>query len=933
MDDVTSSFLISGLPIFGAALTFVSPWVLAGLAGLPLLWWLLRVVPPPPRRQSFPAIRLLMGLEATGKVTAQTPFWLILLRLGTAATLIAAAAHPLLNAAGSQFTGPMLLVVDDSWAAAKQWPQRQSMIDALLTQAERQDRPVVLLPTAPTTNGEALAPVGFLSPTNARNTAQDLTPHPWPADHAAARRALDGLPHGQPMQVVWISDGLHDPQEAALLATLQTYGRVEIVAPPPSDIAKLLMPPRRDAIDLTPKVRRASAANAETITLRALDAAGHTLARENLTLTPGQAEAELRFALPSELRNRVARLQIDGEGGAGAVVLLDGQSQHRPVGLIDDQSNNQTSPLLDDLYYLDRALAPFAELRRGSIETLLTQPPSLMVLPDRGALSPDEQSALSHWIEGGGVLLRLAGPHLAGNPGNLLPVPLRGGGRVMGGAMSWTHPMAVAPMPETGPFAGLTIPADLRIKAQVLAEPSLELNDHAWARLEDGTPLVTGQRLGNGWLVLIHTTVWPTWSNLGLTGLLPDMLQRLLTLGQGVSGQTANRPLPPSELLDGFGHLAQPDSTVQPLSALTTILPVGPQHPPGLYGDDSQTIAFNLAPAIANLPPIRRANGLSVLNDLPITDLGGQARERDLRPSLLMASLGGLLLDLMAVLGLRGALNRLPKHKKNLDTKAVPLFLLLLSVGMILAMPHSSQARPAPKGNLTDDEVSISASLAPRLAYVITGDSATDETSRAGLIGLTRVLAQRTTADLAEPLGVTVERDTLSAFPLLYWPVTNHQATLSAIARSRINDFLHHGGMILFDTQDRGDGGPDRLRSLTEGLDIPPLAVVTEDHVLTRSYYLLRELSGRYQGAPTYAQQGGDPANDGVSPVVIGGNDWAAAWAIDKHGQPLFAAMPGGEQQREMAYRFGVNLVMYALTGNYKADQVHLPAILERLRR
>ena len=48
-------------------------------------------------------------------------------------------------------------------------------------------------------------------------------------------------------------------------------------------------------------------------------------------------------------------------------------------------------------------------------------------------------------------------------------------------------------------------------------------------------------------------------------------------------------------------------------------------------------------------------------------------------------------------------------------------------------------------------------------------------------------------------------------------------------------------------------------------------------------------------------------------------------------GQPLFPVVPGGERQREMAYRFGVNVVMYALIGNYKSDQVHLRFILERL--
>jgi hypothetical protein len=137
----------------------------------------------------------------------------------------------------------------------------------------------------------------------------------------------------------------------------------------------------------------------------------------------------------------------------------------------------------------------------------------------------------------------------------------------------------------------------------------------------------------------------------------------------------------------------------------------------------------------------------------------------------------------------------------------------------------------------------------------------------------------------------------------------------------------------MFDTRDGGQGGSDALRALTQGVDIPPLAEVTQDHVLTRTFYLLREMPGRVTGAPVFAQAGGDPANDNVSPVVIGGNDYAAAWAVDQRGAAPYAVVPGGEEQRELAYRFGINLVMYALTGSYKSDQVHLPIILERLKR
>jgi hypothetical protein len=881
---------------------------LSAIALLPLVWWLLRVVPPAPRRVSFPPLRLLLGLQTSSRTSARTPLWLVLLRLLLAFLVIAAVAHPLLNAS-TAVGGPLLVAIDNGWASAKQWPQKQAVLERMLDEAVRSGRPVILLPTAPPVDGSKVSASGLLPAGEAKGLAQAIEPHPWPTDRGAAISALEAINALRPMRVEWLTDGLDGPQAAAFAARLQTFGSLEVVRPPTGGTARLLMPPSTNAGDLVPKVRRAVGGQAETASVRALDGSGHTLAAEAVDFSPGATEADIHLRMPSELRNRVARLEIDGETTAGAVSLLDDRWRRRPVGLVDERgTGTSASPLLDDLYYVERAMSPFAELRRDRAVELLKRELSLAILPDQGSLPDDERRALETWVEQGGVLVRLAGPNLAHNPDDLLPVRLRDGGRTLGGTMSWTQPATVAPMPAIGPFTGLAVPTDLRVRAQVLAEPGVDLNDKTWARLEDGTPLITGARRGKGWLVLIHTTVWPAWSNLGLSGLFPQMMQRLLGLSQGVAGEVSDRPLPPAELLDGFGHLVPPSGLVEPIPPKALSVTLGPHHPPGYYGDESGQRAVNLAPEIGRLAPLPTPAGASSV------EFGGRPAERDLQPPLLAAALCVLLLDMAAVLVLRGLIGR----RRRGAAAAV--------VGCLLALVLVQPAKAA-------DGMTLKAALETRLAYVQTGDSTVDETSRAGLVGLSQVLEQRTTAALGQPMGVDVERDALMVFPLLYWPVTGGQGPLSTAARDKVNDFMRHGGMILFDTRDGGDGSAERLRGLTDGLDIPPLAAVTEEHVLTRSFYLLRDMPGRTEGGSVFVQAGDETANDSVSPVVIGGNDWAAAWAVDRRGAALFAVVPGGEQQRELAYRFGVNLVMYALTGNYKSDQVHLPAILERLKR
>lgn len=893
------------------SLSFAMPWALAALGLLPVLWWLLRTIPPAPRRQSFPALRLLVGLASTEQSVARTPLWLMLLRMVLAAMVIAAAAHPILDALPARGGGPLLLVIDNGWAAAKLWPQRRATLDRLVSEAGRNGQPVIVLPTAPPADGAPLSASRLLPAGEAQALIQALVPHPWPTDRQAAGKALAEIPNGTPMQVIWLADGLADEQAAAFAAGLRRLGSLEVIEAPEDATAKLLVPPRADAKDLTPRVRRVPASLPATVELRAVDEAGRTLALETADFSAGEGDKEVAMSMPAELRNRVVRLEIEGEQTAGAVVLLDDRWRRRPVGLIDDGGGNATSPLLDDLFYTERALSSVADVRRGRTFELLQRHLSLAVLPDIGNLGEAEGLALKAWVEQGGVLLRLAGPNLARNPDELLPVRLRGGGRMLGGAMSWTQPMSVAPMPENGPFSGLAVPKDLKIGTQILAEPGPDLNDRTWARLEDGTPLVTGAPLGKGWLVLIHTTVGPAWGDLGLSGLFPQMLQRLLNLSQGFAGGVADHPLAPAEVLNGFGQLEAPGGVVEAIPPKVAPPPVGPHHPPGYYGGESARQALNLAPDVGPLASLAVPPGTTV------TSLGTRPQERDLQPVLLAAVLGLLLLDVLAVLALRGLLGQ---------RRAAAL---LLAFGLSGAVAFGAgDARAA-----GDIDIDLQAALQTRLAYVVTGEPQVDEASRAGLLGLSQLLERRTTASLGDPVGLDVGRDPLMVFPLLYWPVTGGQGPLAPAVRDKVNDFMRHGGLILFDTQDHGDGGPEKLRRLTEGLDIPPLTAVTEDHVLTRSFYLLRELPGRTEGAPVYAEDGGDPANDNVSPVIIGANDWAGAWAVDRRGNPLFAVVPGGEQQREMAYRFGVNLVMYALTGSYKADQVHLPAILERLKR
>ncbi len=275
------------------------------------------------------------------------------------------------------------------------------------------------------------------------------------------------------------------------------------------------------------------------------------------------------------------------------------------------------------------------------------------------------------------------------------------------------------------------------------------------------------------------------------------------------------------------------------------------------------------------------------------------------------------------------------------------LAIVLLCVDMVLSLKLRGLLRPRIAAVValllltTTAARALEASSSPatdtRLGYIVSGDSTVDGIAKAGLEGLSEFVNRRTAATLFEPDAVTPGETDLSLYPLLYWPIAAGAPDLTAAQIASLNDYMSRGGIVLIDTRESGSGAgfapgtEETLQRIGRALNIPPLAPLTSEHVLARSSYLLSDFPGRFPGGTVWGQRDQDRANDSGSPAIVGGNDWAAAWAIGPDGGNPYAVLPGGQRQRLLAYRFGLNLVMYALTGNYKGDQVHVPAILQRL--
>jgi hypothetical protein len=910
---------------------FTAPWLLVALAALPILWLILRAVPPAPIRRRFPGVALLLGLRDDDSVTDRTPWWLLLLRMLAVAAIIIGLAGPVLNprAEGEEArTGPLLIVLDASWASGRAWPAQSELLESMLAEAGRAARPVALLrlsdPEPPT----------FQAAESWRSRLTGLMPNPWAPAPDAMEDAVETLPDDG-FETRWFSDGLARQGREDLLQALKARGPVTVHESPTPIFALRPGVIADGIVQLTALRASPGAAREVTVEAHGRDPQGvaRLLATLPLTFAQGEVQASGELSLPAELRARLTRFEIAGQPQAGAVSLTDDSLKRREVALIAGREDREGLELLSPLHYLEQALAPSADMLHGALMDVLPANPDVIALADVATLAAAEQEALLEWTEDGGMLLRFAGPRLAASDisrdreAPLLPVRLRAGGRSVGGAMSWGEPKALAPFTEDSPFFGLPIPEDVTVSAQVMAQPDPTLANRVIAQLTDGTPLVTRKQVGSGQVVLFHVTANAEWSSLPLSGLFVQMLERLAV------SSVVTKPDPaelegttwqPVQVLDGFGRLDDA-GTLPGVAGEALIEPVlGPELRPGLYDGPDRRLALNVTTPETTLTPMAWPARVPV---------EGLARPPE-------APLGGWLLGFAMLLLMGDIIASLALSGRLMPARATAVLLAGL---MLVDVPMAKAQQSADKPLEAASEVV--------LAHVLTGNPQLDDTARAGLLGLSETLFFRTSVEPADPIGVDLETDELAVYPLLYWPVTPDQPIPSDVAYAKLNTYLRTGGMILFDTRDAdvagfGASSPNgrMLQRLAQPLDIPPLEPVPDDHVLTRTFYLLQDFPGRHTGrsvwveaAPPDAEQvEGMPfrnLNDNVTPVVIGGNDWASAWATDERGNALFPVGRGyaGERQRELSYRFGVNLVMHVLTGNYKSDQVHVPALLDRL--
>ncbi len=882
-------------------ITFMQPIILGTLLALPLLWFFLRVTPPAPKTIIFPAYRFLMGLAPDENFPSKSPWWILLLRLLIIALIITALARPVINQA-DRFIGnnpAVRLIIDNGWAAAANWNTQINAAEEIIAQAAREQRDIYIVTTAPAIGQPKIKQHGALSQGDATSILRGLSPNSWAADYKALANALNENKENKSIYSIWLSHGLDEGGINKVISKVQNQGGVSYISPTPEKMPLLLRPTRNIIDGVTMDIEAPpNITKGLPVSVKSMSQKGDIIDIQNIKLEAGINT--ISFDVLEALKNKIAKFQISNYRGAGAIFILDEQFKKRSIGIAAPAQKEMSAPLVEASYYIKRALEPFANITINEIDKLIAANISVIIMPDIAAMPTQTLNNLEKWVNDGGLLLRFAGDNMAKarNEQFLTPVILRAGGRSLSGSLSWEDKQNIAPFTEDSPFYGLNIPDDITINQYILADPAQDFDGRIWARLSDGTPFITAASQGKGLVALIHTSANTSWSDFALSGLYVSVLKRIIRLA-GQSKITINSSyssLDPLLVMDGYGTLITPTASVKPIktSDIGDIVPSS-IHPAGLYGHGKMQYALNIG---TNLAPLKIADNLpSSVAQHHYKNDGDY--EIDLMPNMLLAALILFLADWIIMIFIAG-------RGFKITGKHIALMMLIL----------------APSTSFASTENDIKYASGFHLAYIETGDSNIDDTSFRGLSALANIMASRTSVETVDVIGLDPENDEMAFFPLIYWAISDNQKTYSSKALSNIQYYLDHGGTILFDTMGQNSKNIEALRQITASLNIPPIEPIPNDHVLGRSFYLLDKYVGKHSSGTLWVEKQSASGRDNVSSILIGSNDFAAAWAGFNNNN---------RRNNEMALRFGINLVMYALTGNYKADQVHIPHILKRL--
>lgn len=621
--------------------------------------------------------------------------------------------------------------------------------------------------------------------------------------------------------------------------------------------------------------------------------------------------------IPKEKNDLIYYFKISNSKSVSSVAIKSNYVKKKKIGLVQTNFQDNDNEYFRANFFVRKALESNYDLKSLPLDQLLSPNKSLIISDDFDTTFFGFEERILQWIGEGGTFLKFAGDKFLSHAENnqlssvLGIIPITKKVISVDGELSFKRNLSIAQISGKSPIRDFEIPKKIKINKYIEIPKNIDnLKLKFWVKLDNGAPLITQRPYEKGNLILVHLPANNEWSNISLSIFFPDLLNKIIQISRGINAEEVQQIFKPLKILDALGNLVEPridtlnlDSKIFMDSKLTR------DNPPGLYKNELGFHGLNISDYLQN-----EYDYIYLPKEIIIDDFNSNSSFEIKNFLVLLCLLVFVCETLVNFLG-RDFL----KFKYFNPLKVMFLILIVFSPNIVFAnekLDYLGQTK---------------------LAYIQTGVEEIDRINYEGLREISSYISSKTSAILGSPIGLDLEKDEIDYFPIIYISLIKNAKNLNDISLGKLQNFINSGGILLFDCKASFESlfVEDCLilfKKHYKNLDISAFKKLTSESTLSKSFYLLNSYPGR-KNEMVYIAYNNQINNDKVLSIVIGNNDWTGAWAKDANNSFLLPLFENDKEQRDLSFRFGTNIVLYSLTGNYKSDQVHIPEILKRMKK
>ena len=896
---------------FFREISFDYPYLLFFALFLPFIWNFLKTSPPLPNLKKFPAIVFLAKKKSLDQTPKKISYPIVILRFMILIFLIVGFSQPQINRANNNQI-QNLIILDNSWLSGTSWIDRKQKIVELIRSQESELNNFSIITTTEFSEGNFFN-LNNKKPSEIIEFISSLEPLSWEPNYSLLHEQLKENKKIYD-NIYWFTEPLID-KDKDILHSYLSKKNLKIIKSSETKILPIVKFSQKKNNTYEFVISHPLNVFSKGV-IDSFDKEKKLLYRvsyeEKSIKKNGMFFTKILINIPISISNKINYFQLNKINSSATKMYLSKIQTKKTLGIVSINQNEKSLKFNSGNYFVDKALGNKFETKKNSLENLINMKLKLLFIDDLLLINKKIDSKIISWVKKGGTLIKFGGTNMINSILDESESSFKNNfsltGRIISvdSQLSLKKSLKISNISVNSPLYGLQVPDEVRVKQYIESQPSITSKKiNVWLSLENGTPLISSISLQKGKIIFFHIPSNATWSNLPLSYFFLEIIERIVNQTQG-DKLKKDKILKPFLNLNAMGELIKPSA--QSLNIDKKIekdsIKVNYNYPPGLYKDNENFYALNQSDNL--LYTFRINKDFDNQNFQEITS----NRTLNFGPFFLISAFFLFFLDTLVTLFLRQLL-KIEKTK---------FFLVTVVLIFYSSNPYSKS-------------FDIEKVMSNKIGYIVTGDDKVDKVTHNGLKVLSKFISNKTAAIFSEPTPIDLKEDKLLYYPIIYWTTDSDQKVLP----KKIRRFLNDGGLLLIDCKLDElnfmiNKCLDSFQKLLKNNQIGQFKEIDEKHAMSKSFYIINNFPGR-KNNPIYFATTELGDFDNTASVIIGNNDWVGAWAKNENNEFLFSLLQNDLKQRNVSFKFGVNLLIYSLTGNYKTDQVHIPEFLKRIEK